>query len=132
VSSALPCALAVLLVATVASAQSADGPSVPDYGVGTGVENRALVGKADSFAEGTKVYFLTRVVNGQAGDRVHHVWMREGNEVLSIGLSVGGSHWRTYSNKTLHPGSVGSWRVEVRDADGKVLASQDFTCTPAE
>lgn len=105
--------------------------SVPDYGVGTGVEERQLQGQGDSFAEGSKVWFWTRVVGGQAGDRVHHVWLKEGEEMLQVGLSIGGSHWRTYSHKTLHPGSVGSWTVEVRDAAGEVLARSQFTCTPA-
>jgi hypothetical protein len=105
------------------------GIAVAERGLGTGIENRALVGQASSFVEGQKVYFWTRVVDGQAGDRIRHVWIREGTEVLSIGLSIGGPHWRTYSNKTLHAGSAGSWKVEVRDSAGNLLASESFTCT---
>jgi len=105
--------------------------SVTEHGVGTGIEERELQGQAESFAEGGKVWFWTRVVGGEAGDRVHHVWLKDGEEMLQVGLSIGGSHWRTYSHKTLHPGSAGSWTVEVRDADGQVLARDEFTCTPA-
>jgi hypothetical protein len=108
---------------------SASGIRVTEYGVGTGVEERELVGKGESFAEGTQVSFWTRIVGGTAGDRVRHVWLHEGKEVLSIGLSVGGDHWRTYTNKTLHPGSAGAWVAEVRAADERVLARQDFVCT---
>ena len=108
------------------------GISVAERGFGTGIENRALVGQATSFPEGAKVYFWTRIVDGRAGDRIRHVWIREGTEVLSIGLSIGGPHWRTYSNKTLHAGAAGQWKVEVRDADGNLLAGEAFTCAAAE
>ncbi len=103
--------------------------TIPEHGVGTDVVDRVLKGKADSFPEGTRVFFWTRVVGGQEGDRIHHVWIKGGKE-LKIGLNVGGSHWRTHSNKTLHAGSVGDWVVEARDYDGNVLARQAFTCTP--
>ena len=89
---------------------------------------RVLKGKAASFPEGTQVYFWTRVVGGSDGDRIHHVWIHGGKEVL-IGLSIGGEHWRTYSNKMLHPGSAGEWAVEARNGDGEVLARQEFGCT---
>lgn len=111
-------------------AQEDEGPtlSVPEYGVGTDVVDHELQGKSDRFEEGAKVVFWTRVVGGEEGDRIRHVWIHDGEEVLSIGLALGGPHWRTYSRKTLHAGSAGPWRVEARDADGHVLAAVDFTC----
>jgi len=124
-------ALATLLVVASGTtrAQERSRLTISEYGVGTEVVDRMLKGKADSFPEGTRVFFWTRVVGGQEGDRIHHVWIKGGKE-LKIGLSVGGSHWRTHSNKTLHAGSVGDWVVEARDYDGNVLARQAFTCTP--
>ena len=112
------------------SAQEEPRLSVSDHGVGTSVVERELQGRGESFNEGTQVWFLTRVVGGAAGDRVQHVWLREGKEMITVGLSIGGSHWRTYSHKTLHPGSVGQWAVEVRDPEGRVLARDEFTCLP--
>jgi cytoskeletal protein RodZ len=106
------------------------GLNIPDHGVGSAVENRQLVGENDRFAEGTTVWFWTRVEEGASGDRIHHVWLHEGVEASSISLKLGGSPWRTYSNKMLRADSAGSWAVEARDEDGRVLARRDFRCVP--
>ena len=125
-AAALACALsAVVLVAEEGSL------SVSEYGVGTDVVDLELKGKGDQFEEGTKVVFLTRVVGGTDGDRIRHVWFHDKEEVVSIGLTIGSSYWRTYSRKTLRPGSVGAWAVEARDAEDRVLARAEFTCVPA-
>jgi hypothetical protein len=113
------------------SVEEGNGPgemSVEAYGVGTGVVDRELEGEASQFAEGDKVWFWTRVVGGRQGDRIEHVWLRDGEEMLTVGLVIGGSHWRTWSNKLLHPGSGGAWAVEARDATGNVLARAEFAC----
>lgn len=102
--------------------------SVPEFGVGTAVVNRQLQGKSDRFAEGTQIWFWTRVIGGEAGDRVRHVWIRDGRQVSSVELNLGGPHWRTQSRKTLLPGSVGRWAVEARDAEDRVLAREEFVC----
>lgn len=105
--------------------------SINDYGVGTDVVDRELKGKGDQFEEGSKVVFFTRVIGGADGDRIRHVWLHEKEEVVSIGLTLGGSHWRTYSRKTLPPGTTGAWAVEARDAEDRVLARAEFTCVAA-
>jgi cytoskeletal protein RodZ len=102
--------------------------SVPEYGVGTAVENRQLVGSGERFAEGTKVWFWNRVRGGTSGQKIHHVWLREGVEEVRIPLKLGGSHWRTQSSKTLWPESAGKWAVEARDESGRVLARREFVC----
>jgi hypothetical protein len=120
----------LLLIAIALPCAAQEGPeiSVTEYGVGRDVVDQELEGKGDQFDEGRKIVFWTRVVGGADGDRIRHVWYREGEEVLSVGLTLGGPHWRTFSRKTLHQGSVGSWRVEARDAQDHILASADFTC----
>ncbi len=123
---------ALVVVAPLASAEegSAEEPGmrVTASGVGTGVEDHALVGEGTEFPEGTEVFFWTKVEGGQAGDRIVHRWSREGEERVSIGLSIGGPHWRTYSRKSLRKGDAGSWKVEALTEDGKVLATAEFTC----
>jgi len=104
--------------------------AILDSGVGTGVENRRLVGAADRFAEGTQVWFWTRVENGTRGETIDHVWLREGAEAARVSLTLGGSPWRTHSAKTLWNGSAGNWAVEARDENGQTLARREFTCTP--
>jgi hypothetical protein len=59
---------------------------------------------------------------------VRHVWLHEGKVVEGITLRLGSSNWRTQSAKTLY--SEGSWAVEARDADGTVLARDEFVSTP--
>jgi hypothetical protein len=119
--------LLVLVTGTLGAQESR--LTISEHGVGTEVVDRELRGKAESFPEGTRVFFWTRVLGGEEGDRIHHVWIKNGKE-LKIGLNVGGSHWRTHSIKTLHEGSAGDWVVEARDYEGNVLAHQAFVCTP--
>ena len=103
---------------------------IQQYGVGTGVENRQLLGESDRFSLGTKVAFFTRVEGGRAGDTVRHVWRHQGAEIASIPLRIGGANWRTYSRKTMHAGSAGAWTVEAVDGNGNVLAVSRFNCLP--
>jgi cytoskeletal protein RodZ len=103
---------------------------IEEYGVGTAVKQRRLVGESDRFAEGTTVWFWTRVDGGKAGDRVEHVWLEDGKPTARIPLKIGGSSWRTFSAKTLPAGSSRSWAVEARDAKGRVLARREFHSVP--
>jgi hypothetical protein len=106
----------------------APGLRVGEYGVGTAVRKRTLVGESDRFAEGTQVWFWTRVEGGKAGGRIEHVWLQGGRETAHITLKIGGSPWRTYSAKTMHRGTTGPWAVEARDPEGNVLARSEFSC----
>ena len=102
--------------------------SIPDYGVGTGVRRRTLVGEASVFKTGTLVVFWNRVFGGEPGRHIRHVWFHEGNVTGWIELSINASHWRTYSNQTLR--HDGNWAVEAQDEDGRVLARKTFVATP--
>jgi cytoskeletal protein RodZ len=113
------------------SAETASGHlSVSESGVGTGVVDRQLIGRSDSFPEGAKVWFWTRVVQGESGDVLRHIWFYEGRTVKIAELRIGGPHWRTYSNYDLAADSAGRWVVEARDSDGQVLAREEFFCQP--
>lgn len=105
--------------------------AIPEFGVGTGIMGRQLVGRSDHFAEGTVVWFWTRVLDGRRGDTIRHVWLHEGRVMGTVRLSVGGSQWRTQSQWQLGKGSSGSWAVEARDADDRVLATMTFLCGSA-
>lgn len=110
---------------------SADGRlTVSESGVGTGIVERQLVGRSDGFPEGAWVFFWTRVVGGESGDVIRHVWSHEGRLYMNAVLEIGGPHWRTYSSYRLSADSLGSWTVEARGADGAVLAREEFLCSP--
>ncbi len=105
-----------------------DALQVSDHGVGTGLVDHRLVGRADRFAEGTHVSFWTLVLGGQPGHVIRHVWLQEGRAVMRADLPIGGSHWRTYSRLLLPEGSAGTWTVEARTSDGRLLARDEFLC----
>ncbi|MBK1643631.1 hypothetical protein CKO25_02945 [Thiocapsa imhoffii] len=65
-------------------------------------------------------------VTGLSGDVLHYVWLYEGEEVLRIRVPVTADSWRSHSTKRLGPGMTGTWRAELRDASGQLLASIDF------
>ena len=103
--------------------------TVPEFGVGRRIVERRLEGRDERFAEGDVVWFSTRVLGGQPGEPIRHVWLHEGKALQSIELGLGGPDWRTQSSKTLR--HVGQWGVEARDKEGRVLARATFTCEPA-
>ena len=101
--------------------------SVAEYGVGTDVQRRVLVGEASEFETGTMVVFWNRVLGGEPGRRIRHVWFHEGNVNGARDLTIGAAHWRTYSKQTLR--RDGNWTVEAQDEDGRVLARESFVAT---
>jgi hypothetical protein len=125
-------ALVVLLLALVLSPVS--GEELPEPGIkvegalGSEVVERELRGEAETFPEGGRVYYLTRVSGALPGGRLLHVWYHGGEERATVELTLGGEAWRTWSYKTMHPGSKGAWRVEAVDEEGRTLHSVEFTC----
>jgi cytoskeletal protein RodZ len=119
--------------ATVTEPEPAAGAiTITEFGVGSGISNRQLVGQSDTFREGDTVWFWTRVVGASPGDIIRHVWHRDGVETGVIELKIGGAHWRTQSRRILRQGSSGRWSVEARDAQGRLLARSEFSCLPVD
>jgi cytoskeletal protein RodZ len=104
------------------------GLVVPQSGVGTDVVDRQLVGQSETFSVGTRVVFWTRIVGGGYGDSVSHVWLHNGRTTGVVNLPVDGPSWRTQSRRTLATDAEGTWVVEARDSDGRVLARHEFRC----
>ncbi len=117
-------------VKTAPKAPAARPPrlTVSESGLGVAVVDRELVGVSSQFREGESVYFWTRVVGGEPGDEIRHVWLRNGKAKGLVELPVNASQWRTHSRFDLAPGSAGPWVVEARDANGNVLARTEFVC----
>ena len=70
--------------------------------------------------------FYTRVRSARAGT-VMHRWYHGDTVRQSVRLAIGANAsegFRTYSRQTVKPGD---WRVEVRSADGNLLAEQRFS-----
>ena len=109
-----------------------DGLALLGAAFGTGIEERVLIGEAESFNLGDRVYFWTRLSGGAPGDSISHVWFMGDREIQSIGLHVDASPWRTWSYKTMFPGVAVDWKVEIQTAAGVVMASYGFTATNQE
>ena len=126
------CFFVAISVGIVKAAETEGGShlSISEAVLATGVENRVPISAGDTFEEGSRVYFFTWVAGGKVGDHITHVWIREEVEKFRINLDIGGPSWRTWSYKTMHPGSVGNWEVEARDEEGNVLETLSFECTP--
>jgi hypothetical protein len=92
------------------------------------VEDREPVGIVDAFASSTeKVYCFLDAQNIKEDTEVSFVWYHEDTRMAIVTLPLRkGKRWRTYSSKRLG-GNAGSWRVELHDADGKVVRTATFT-----
>ena len=88
---------------------------------------RRLHSPADPAGPGA-FFFYTRI-SSPTNTSVEHRWYRDGRLRQSVELAVRanwGPGYRTYSRQTITRESVGEWRVEVRSADGDVLAEERF------
>ena len=117
--------------ATFVAAPAPSHLSIAQHGVGRRIVGQELADESREFVEGQVVWFWTRVVGGQRGDRVHHVWIHDGRRADVIELELGGPQWRTRSRRKLTAGAAGEWTVEAQDpSSGQVLASASFRVVP--
>lgn len=91
--------------------------------LGTGVQERKLLGEADHFLLNQKVYVWLALAGGPA-DEIVVTWT-QGDKSYETKLKVGGTTWHTWAYKTA--AVAGHWSVTVADASGNVLKKLDFT-----
>lgn len=72
-----------------------------------------------------EVFCWTRVT-GAAGTTIQHVWIH-GDMEFPVAQQIGGSPWRTWTSKTIPAEWAGDWSVEIRDENGEVLETLQFT-----
>jgi hypothetical protein len=91
------------------------------------IENAEPVGIVNAFASSTeKVYCFLEARDIQEDSTVSFVWYHADSEVARVPLQLKqGQRWRTWSSKRLG-GHTGTWRVELQDAEGKVLETVEF------
>jgi hypothetical protein len=58
---------------------------------------------------------------------IYHQWYFRDRPSARVRLRVRPPRWSSFSRIQLRPGDAGPWRVEVTDADGKILAQQRFS-----
>jgi hypothetical protein len=114
---------ALVLVTTLLWAQA----KVTEAVICTSVEQREPKGAGETFsADVGQLYCFTRI-EGAAGTTIKHAWYWQDAVQREIPLSIGGSPWRTWSQKNIQPMQTGAWRVDIVAEDGTVLKSVKFT-----
>ncbi len=80
-----------------------------------------------SSTSGKALYCFTRLVNPGGGETtVKHIWYKDEKPVGEQVLKVKGEKWRTWSKRLIDHESVGEWRVDALDGEGKLLKSVKF------
>jgi hypothetical protein len=74
-----------------------------------------------------RIYFYTRVASPK-DTTIEHRWYRGDQLAQSVSLRIRASPegFRTYSQFGISPDGAGSWKVELRTADGQVLGEDTF------
>jgi hypothetical protein len=102
--------------------------TVEEASVALDVIDRMPVGADSTFVASVgRVYCWMRITGAEGDTAVHHVWFWGDQEMADIELRLGGSPWRTWSNKAVMTEWTGDWRVEVQDAAGNVIDTIRFT-----
>ncbi len=109
------------------AAKEGPGFTIARLVVGTSVENREPVGVAETFPASTeKVYCFLEATNVTQDTEVSFVWFHGEKEISKISLPLKmGPKWRTNASKTVG-GLPGDWKVEIKDADGKLVQDVKF------
>jgi len=116
--------LVLVSLALMVPSAHAEGPSATAV-VCLKVEDRAPAGAGTTFPVEVGELACFSELRGVTGP-IHHVWFHGEENVRDIELAVKAGRWRTWSVKRIPPTSTGDWRVEVRTADGTVLATAEF------
>ena len=94
----------------------------------TQVSDRAPVDAIQAYpASVERLFCFTRVTGAAEDTSITHVWYLHGVVMSRIELPVRSGDWRTWSQKTIFPGSSGDWKVDVLGPEGKLLKSISFT-----
>lgn len=116
-------AVALALPLTAMTQEAASATAI----VCTKIVDHAPQGAAGKFPSSVGTLFgFSQVVN--VPTKIAHVWIYKDTvfdkkEIASPGPN---KRWRAWTQIRIEPGRLGSWRLEVRNAQGTVLASHKF------
>jgi len=94
----------------------------------TDVEHKKPFGKAHSVQWSTdRVYVWSLIECEKSVSSIRHIYYFKGKKVNDIELDIKSHRWRTWSYKALSDKRfIGSWRVDITSADGKLLKTVRF------
>ncbi len=120
-------AFVLIVLSSGLFAQTEATIEVEKIAICTSVENRQPVGADSVFkADIGKLYCFTKLKSETDTSEVVHVWFFQDKEMTKVNLTMKAKSWRTWSAKTILPEWKGDWKVEVQDAEGKVISSISF------
>jgi hypothetical protein len=104
-------------------------PAVRRFLIAKSVANNKPVGDLSAVTLDGKgvaaVYAFSDVV-GMKDEFLYYDWFRNGERVARVRVGVWGKRWRSHSSKVINRKMKGSWRVELRNHEDRLLASADF------
>ena len=107
-----------------------NSPSVTRFVLARSVVDREPSGSIDSITTDTKgvavIYSFSEVVD-MGGRTLYYQWLHDSEAVAKVKVGVGKDSWRSYSSKYINRHMSGSWRVELRTENGRLLASASFS-----
>jgi hypothetical protein len=95
---------------------------IVDAKLGTDVKDRTIVDENTTFPLNSKVFVWLKIA-GAVSETITVKWAN-GDLTHETQLSIGGSPWRTWANKTV--AKTGDWTVTVTDGSGNVLKELTF------
>ena len=99
------------------------GPKVAEMKLGTGVQDKQIVGEDSAFALNAKVYVWMKIT-GAMGDSIVVNWKHADKEYKTT-IGIGGNSWRIWAYKTVSV--AGDWTVSVSTQSGEALKEIFFT-----
>ncbi len=122
----IPLMASIITLFFISLAAGEAGFTVKNFAVGTGVQDREIVGTAGAFPASSAVYCFLKATDITADTEVSVVWSHGGAEILKTALQLkSGQRWRTWGNKNLM-GLKGDWKVELKAPDGTVVSALNF------
>lgn len=97
--------------------------------IAAAIENLEPVDVSTTFSKDTEtVYCFTQITGAEDETFVIHRWKFDSHQ-WDVKLNVKGSSWRTYSSKKLVSDWVGTWQVQILDANEEVIGETTFEVT---
>jgi hypothetical protein len=117
--------LLLVIVANYLFAQQETKPAsirLVNAKLGKEIKDRMIVDEDSSFTVNSKVYLWLKVTGGN-NEEITITW-KNGELTHETKLTLGGSPWRTWAEKTLY--KPGDWTVTVTDKAGQILKEISF------
>ena len=119
--------LLLFSISMLLTAANAYAIEVDDAVVTTAVVDREPIDRVEVFPrQNGTLYYFNRVVGAEGETVVYHLWYYGEELMSSVELPVKSPSWRTWSAKDLLEDWPGVWRVEILDAEGKLLEKLNF------